>query len=552
MPHNSSQWINHQFTGGWATDFGKTFYGNPEGGTLALPWLNQAENIQYTLDGKIQKAPGSRSFLFASPPLRDLAGDTNIRGLYDYTRVGTSAGSSSTQLIVACGSDFFKWAVGDSRFVRIGSSTGFSLTSEIPHFSTFNDLLIIANSSLGNTFAPYSWDQTTFQNLAGSPPSFSIATHHRGRHWAAGVVANPSRLYYSAAGNPEDWVGSGSGSIDIDPGDGDSIVGLWSWKNELWVFKGNKKLSIHRISGSSPSDFVRSNFIVGISAAGQHSIFSYGDDIYFWNPYGSLHSLKATDTYGDYAQAYLNYPMLSWCRKEIGRGGMDRSQTAVFPNAGYGITTCSAQSSPRPPLYPAQTNDTALLIDFRFIQHEHYPRFAFWPYLKMHAVTFGKNITLDPALIVGDEQGNVLELGQAGLGGEGIPTSHTHLGSDIKGTIQTPFLTYGNPIETKTLVHVGINLAPDEHHTSTITVAWNDETGFAQSTSVTHTFGVPLGTFVLGTDSLGTNGSRIASIEPMYGDFRSMQYTLSETSDKKITIQSFSSLITPSGESLEA
>jgi hypothetical protein len=550
MPHNSSQWVNHQFTGGWATDFGKTFYGSPEGGNLALPWLNRAENIQYTLDGKIKKAPGSNYYnsVASNSTLRSLNGNTNIRGIDEYTRTGTS-GSPSTQLIIACGEDYFQFS--SSTNTRIGTrDIQPGAEFEFPHFSTFNDLLILADSGTEGTGGsiPYSWDQTTFQPLTGGPPDFAFSTPHRGRHWAAGDPAAPSRLYYSVVGDPEDWIGAGSGSIDIDPGDGDSIVGLWSWKEQLWVFKGDKKLSIHRISGSTSSDFSRTNFITGISAAGQRSIFSYGDDIYFWNPHGSLHSLKATDTYGDYTQAYLNYPILSWCRDNM---DFYSSQSAVFPITGYGLTNFRSGSYPEDSRYGATHNNLSMLIDFRFIAHEQYPRFALWPYLKCQSVAYAKKRDNRPALILGDGDGQVFELdGSEGVDDAGA--TYGHRGLDITATTQTPLLTYGNPIETKTLVHVGINLAPDEHHTSTINVAWNDETGFAQSTSVTRSFGVPLGTFVLGTDSLGTYGSRLASIEPMHGDFRSIQYTLSETSDKKIIIQSFSSLFTPSGESLEA
>ena len=69
--------------------------------------------------------------------------------------------------------------------------------------------------------------------------------------------------------------------LDIDPGDGDRITGLVSHKNELWVFKGPHKGSIHRITGTSNSDWARTTFIEGVGAVWQNSIFRFGDDIGF-------------------------------------------------------------------------------------------------------------------------------------------------------------------------------------------------------------------------------------------------------------------------------
>lgn len=540
MPHNSSQWINHTFGGGWATDYGKTFYGGPQNGTLSLPWLNKAENIQYTLDGRIQKAPGTRRFARMS----DLFGGTNIRGLYDYTKTGTT-GSASTQIIIACGSDYFKFENAVLERISSPYGSGLVIDNEEVQFSVFNDLLIIANSGGGT---PYSWDQTTFQALAGSPPLFSFSIPHRGRHWAAGIEGVPHRLYYSAFGNPEDWIGAGSGSIDIDPGDGSSIVGLWSWKEDLWVFKGSSKLSIHRISGSTPSDFVRSNFTTGISAAGQRSIFAYGDDILFWNPHGSLHSLKTTSNYGDYVQSYMNYPILSWCKQNMNTGNI--WQAGVFPLAGYSLISFRSPAWPSDPTYTISNNMT-MLVDFRFTQQEQYPRFALWPYLQCHALAYAKNSISQPSFISGDVYGHVFDI-DASNGANDNGLLYTHRNNGIAPRVESPYLTYGPPTETKTLVHVAINLAPDEHFTNTLTLSWGSEKGFGQSMQISKQFGVPLDTFVLNTDSLGTYAADTLSVEPMYGDFRSIQYTFSEISSKKMTIQNFGALYTPSGESLEA
>ena len=552
MPKQQSPWITHTFGGGWATDYGKTYYGADQNGTLSLPWLNKAENVQFHLDGRPYKAPGTDNLLVTSGssiPLTDLDGNHLIRGIFDYWRVGT-AGSSSQRIVIACGNEYFSFPGVAGALTRISGSAfvGSSVKNTVPHFSTFNDLLILANGSAATS--PQSWDQTTFQSLAGTPPLFSFSTPHQGRHWAAGITTTPSRLHYSAVGNPEDWVGAGSGSIDIDPGDGDEIIGLWSWKNQLWVFKGPNKLSIHRITGSSPSDFARQPFIRGISAGGQNSIMAYGDDIFFWSPRGSLHSLKATDTYGDYAQAYLNYPILSWCRDKMIGINTTFWQSAVDPLRGYGLSNFRMSGGYISPALGQATNNMTMMMDFRFMgQGEPYPRFALWPYLKAHSISYGLNVGY--GFLGGDEWGNVYELDRSdGVDGNG--PIYPHLGNSIRATIETPYLAYGSPIKTKTLAHVALNLAPDGDYTNTVTTYWGGEKGFNQSTEVTQTFAVPLNTFVLGTDSLGTEAAHTAGIEPMHGDFRTIQYGLVEESVKKVTFQNIMANITSSGESLEA
>ena len=67
MAHNSTQFITHTFGGGWATDFGPTFYGGPEGTSMRLPWLNDAKNCVFEFDGGPRKAPSPLILLDFGP-----------------------------------------------------------------------------------------------------------------------------------------------------------------------------------------------------------------------------------------------------------------------------------------------------------------------------------------------------------------------------------------------------------------------------------------------------------------------------------------------------
>lgn len=273
MPLLSSRWVQHRFGGGWATDYGALSYDSPDqAGLIDIPFLLDARNTVFEFDGGPRKVPGANLFNTAT-----LEAGAAVMGVYDYWRQGTTG--SAAQKVVVHVSTKVKAASIDGIFSDIGTG----LTSgAIPHYSTFDDLLIIGSSASADV--PRSWDQTTFQNLAGSPPRFSFSVPHKNRQWAAGIYATPSRLHYSASLDPEDWTGAGSGSIDVDPNDGDAITGIISHKNELWVFKGPYRGSIHRITGSAPADFARTVFVTGLGVGWIHSIFKFGDDIGFIHP----------------------------------------------------------------------------------------------------------------------------------------------------------------------------------------------------------------------------------------------------------------------------
>lgn len=550
MPSNKTRHIYHTFAGGWATDYGPTFYGSPEGNQIRLPWLNQAENLRFTQDGGIEKWYGADRHT-VNHILKDFVlGETAIKAITDYWVTGSV---TTQKLVAAVGGSFFNVGIGSSSLIGVNSTLGNATAPA--HFSTFNDLLIMGMEGM----PPNSWDQTTFQLLAGSPPNFWFSTPHRGRHWASGNSSAPSRLYYSAVGNPEDWVGAGSGSIDIDPGDGDNIVGLMSWKNELFVFKGPNRLSIHRISGSSPTDFTRNTFITGISAAGPHAVFQYGNDIGFWSPRGSCHSLTATDTYGDYIQSFINYPILSWCQNSSNISKGDNTiqwQAVTNPTEGYTLFNYTNR------IASYRTNNACLIMDWKFLsQGEQYPRFSRLTCNQFSSV----GIVLDSTQNVpyfGDREGFVYR-------SKAVPVPHRGGGiytTDLPQTgsaviplrLETPYLTYGPDIETKTINNFSLTVSTANR--STVTVKWGGTNQPKQTTTIAQPGYTPVGSFVLGTDVLGELGRQPVFCQELSGDFRSIQYNIIEDSaigsvtsfdGAGLTLTTFGVNLTPTGESTE-
>ena len=54
MGQTGTQWIQHQLSGGWATDFGPVVHTAPsQSGAVTVPFLAEARNVIYELDGGI-------------------------------------------------------------------------------------------------------------------------------------------------------------------------------------------------------------------------------------------------------------------------------------------------------------------------------------------------------------------------------------------------------------------------------------------------------------------------------------------------------------------
>lgn len=523
MPQVKTQFLTHTFGGGWATDLGPTFYGAPNGTSMRLPWLNTAANCVYEFDGGPRKAPGTNRLNSAV-----IEASQTVTGIYDYWRLGTSATPAQRRIVHVNDKIYHDGGTGSFSAIASGLEVG-----AIPNYSTYNDLLIIGSN--GTIDVPKSWDQSTFQNLAGGPPRFSFSVNHQGKQWAAGNWLVPYRLYYSVTGNPEDWTSTGSGAIDIEPGDGDRIVGIFSWKDELWVFKGPNKLSIHRIAGATPTDFSRKTFIRGISAANQSCIFTMGDDVGFVSPRGTIHSLSTTASYGDYNQSYLNYPILSWCRDNMNQSRAEYWQAATDFLRGYTLITF--------PLSGITNNNYCLMLDWRFMaQGEPYPRFSPWDFGAFASFGYTIDTNRRTRIFAGGYDGYVYRLDQS---------TRTHNSTSINCNVVTPFLTYGTPLNMlKTISAASVGTAPKNLNVGTF--GWTMDGGAEQTTTFTQNAGAVLGAFLLGTDSLGGSQFTQRFLEGTDGQFRQIQYRVNDNNDGgDLELHHIGAEIAESGTSLE-
>ena len=274
-----------------------------------LTFLTKAENLLYEVSGAARKVGGTTRINSTA-----ITGSPSILGMFDFWLSGT--GGTSTQKFMAVTSDSKVYKEDmDGVFDDITGAATITANA-IPVFCQDRDLLTIWFST---NDTPLKWNQTgNVATLGGSPPAGRGAVFHVNRPWTWGAVANPSRLTYGSSTSAEDFTGGDTGSIDIEPEDGDRIIGAVSHKNNLFVFKGPYKGSIHVISGRTVATFARDVLVRGIALQSHNSIVERGDDIWFKSDQG-IHSLAATERFGNFIQAMVTPLHTKFFRDDINR-----------------------------------------------------------------------------------------------------------------------------------------------------------------------------------------------------------------------------------------
>lgn len=526
-----ARFIRHVFAGGWATDFGPTSEAAvDELGRVNIPFLVNAENVEYDLDGGPRKIGGATKLNSTV-----LESGAEIRGLFDYWRQGT-AGSPTQKRVVHVNTVVM---ADDADGVFANIFTGLDADA-VPSYEVFDDILILANDSSGDV--PKSWDQTTAQDLAGTPPNFAFSKTHKNRLWAAGVDTNPSTLYYSVEFDPEDWTSSGSGSIQINPGDGDRITALASFKNELWVFKGPYKGSIHRITGSSPTGsdaFARQEFLSeGLGAVAHNLLFKFKDDLGFVWADGSFHTLKTVDQFGDYNEVALSRPIATWLREHLNFTALKKGWAATIEHKGIVYFSVPVDSS--------TSNNAILAMDYRFTP----VRWAYWTAFNcgaLAAITDNLNNDLK-SLMGGFDDGFVRRLAQ--------PNSSIDGTTAIAALVTTPFFHYDDPAIYKHLSAISIGIQPQGSYD--LIFRWRRDDNAQQAVTLAQDGGDVLAPaaanqFTLGTSQLGGAQfvDRFRELEDG-GEFRAIQYEMTNSGvDEGLEIHSLSARVKISAESLE-
>lgn len=500
---SKQQVMRHLFGGGFATDFGPSADVGPnQAGDVIFPYLLDAENVFFELDGGPHKIGGLTKLNSAA-----IESGATIRGLFDFWRQGTTSAPAQKRVVFASTKILADNADGTFASIKTGLED-----NKVPSFSVFNDKLVMATDSTVDV--PMTYDGTTVTNLGGTPPKFAFSCVHKNFLWAAGVPTLPSRLYYSKQLDAENWTDSTSGSIDIDPNDGDRITAIASHKNELWVFKGPYTGSIHRIGGSANSgsdSFTRKTFINGIGAVGHNTLFKFRDDLGFMWSDGTIHSLAATASFGDFNEFALSRPLHRYLKEHVNFTYLTRAWAATHVNKSIVIFTIPIDTGTAP--------NQILMMDYSRPQ----VWWALWPAPSAACVArvIDQTQSSQPILMVGGRDGFVRKTDAATRAIDGSTA--------IAAKVTTPYTNYGSGVVTKTLASASLGIAPKGNYT--VQFGWTRDNRAQQTVSLQQGGGDVLGTasanqFTLGTSTLG--GSQyvdlFSTLGEEGGEFRSISF----------------------------
>jgi hypothetical protein len=421
--------------------------------------------------------------------------------------------------------DTFKWRK------NAGAYTGTVPIDGTPQ-ALSDGVTVTFDATTGHTLAD-DWTITT--HLV---PNFAFSEVHGNRLWVAGNDAAPSTLYYSVAEDHEDFESSGSGTINIDPGDGDRITAIRSTKKDLIVWKGPYKGSMHRISGTSGSTFTRETIIRGVGAGWQNSTFAFGNDLGFVALDGSIRSVSSTDQFGDFREGALSVDLNDWLDANLNKNRLRYIQAVAHPKKSGVLFML--------PVSGGTSNKKALWMDHRLAK----PRWSDQDRIAAECafLVIDASNSNQPTIFIGDTDGFVRRTDRSS---RNIDTSGA-----IQATTKTPYLSYGNPQKFKQIARGSVGLNPKGNYN--MTWGWQNDDNPIQTQDVSQAGGDVLGPssinpFTLDTSVLGADKylDVFLALETG-GEFRNIQYTFENGDlDQDLEVHNFSATIRPGADSSE-
>ena len=91
---SQNSWLSHSFVGGWSTDSGLNIVHTPQGQGFPIPFLTDAENILFNLDGSVVKIPGTVKVNSA-----EMESGATVKGIFDYWNTGVTGTSVQHRVV---------------------------------------------------------------------------------------------------------------------------------------------------------------------------------------------------------------------------------------------------------------------------------------------------------------------------------------------------------------------------------------------------------------------------------------------------------------------
>jgi hypothetical protein len=470
--------------------------------------LRIADNVVFSTGGQREKRQGGSYFDSSS------IGAVDVLDIRDYWRTDASNNKQQLLLSYTSGKKLYKYDSGGVR-TEITGTGGPSGTVTTVTSACMNELAIFFFNGSTNTPIKYNPDSaSTYAALGGSPPAATFGTEWLGRLFCNDQT-DPDLLHYCTTGNPEEWGGVGdSGAIPIGTGDGDEggIIGAIPFKGMLFVFKKSK---IYRISGYAPEEWIVEPVSYSIGLVGPKALCAIGDqDIVFVSRRG-IHSLSATQNYGDVESKYLSSAIQPTFNTDWSRSRLSY------------VSACHVESLNSVAFAMTATGDSA--NNDLYLYNYNVGRWYRWPDLSCQSLSTRDTGTFRK-LVLGTSAGRVIQM-QNG--------TYTDFGTTgITYRLKTPTLYPGNDItRLKGFYRLYLYYKPLNTFTITVTVQI-DKQDTQSFTFSNNGSGDALGTtFVLGTSLLGISGIIEPFNAPIEGRGRGITVEITQSgTNEQVTI----------------
>lgn len=267
---------------------------------ISIQNLSDMDNLIFTNDASRRTRPGRKRF-------DDAASLTEVKYfkyIKDFWRYNSASGSRTNRVVCVVNGKVFADDGGNGVFTDITGSFIIPPTDAVT-MDIFSNILIMAFENI----VPKMWNHSgNIVNLAGYPPNGSIYRTHAGYGWLAGIKGDPDTIYKSDADNPQEWLTGSAESILISDGDGDpdGVMALFpTFYEDMYVAK---RRALYRLRMDSTGNFGISLMLAGMGCISHNSVVALQNDIIFCSERG-VHSLSATQKYGDVESAFLSAPI---------------------------------------------------------------------------------------------------------------------------------------------------------------------------------------------------------------------------------------------------
>lgn len=350
----------------------------------------------------------------------------------------------------------------------------------------------------------------------GERPSFGVV--HRGRLWLGGNNSDPHRLYATASSDHTDW--STPTTLSVYPGEGERLVGAVSFRGYLYVFKYPAGIYQIDTSSSTVGDWNARKISGAVGAVSQGTILEILNDVLFLDHAGNFHLLSAVDTEGDVSASNISAQksMDDFFRRTI---DLDRLRRAAGVwdwtrrHALFGLSQAGST-----------TNDIKIVVDFSD------PRQGIRWFTSTRDVT--QSLWMRPDSeggqvrpVYGDDAGFIRLLNQTDRTKDGAFYGMNVLSAPMDFSFIDDRLTD----RIKTSQFLDVTYQPVDDTGFTLSVLWD---GSVTATVIIEPSqaGAALGSFTLGTDSLGGESGDISTLlsrrRRVVGSGRRMQVRVEE------------------------